>query len=1368
VLTSFVIDEQLLISILDFWSSRFQAMVTTDDCECVSRLLRNTISMLCENSLKYGKGLKIEGILAITVDLETIFIVHVNETLERGDENVAVVGKDRSPVRSADSHIYRPPAAKKLALMPPPSKRSIELAVPEVSSHSVLAWPLKSSVIADCNTLTFPAAQKPTHTVQRQIVFRGRRVPLVARGSRVPGPRFPISRPRLIVPDSHRIQRMPRMSHGAKTTARVLFNPCPVSCLPVAPGLTGVLQKLPVQSARNLSLSNSSQKSKVIAGATISAQENCKLVASHQTAASSNVMCTDRVTMKQRLAVLLQAKEQKSSDNTKCERSPTHCRSGMQVLAVEPRPRFQQPADHPHNQMVLIQQSAGKQQPSDCTVPQMLAEQRLGSLGQLCSAAGQVMTAEQGLRGQQPLAQCASELLQIQLCSREQQPINPAADQLAARPLQTGQPVMCTTFCTRASRPSAVIAGHTPAVQLSPRQQQPRNQKVQDMTAVSLTSGSQQPVNKQLVRTPSVEKSTSEQRLMKEVASEKPDYKQLHSQQVVIKKCVRQVSNAELIVGKQVPAGVCTTQTAVVMQSSHDTIDQPYGRKVTTLQSVNQSTEVQPTASINEPQSGQPMMVVMTRAPGQPRSVNVASLKTAAKSLPQIDNQSPHVAMRLPLGSVKHMASQQQGIYKQIPLDIPSLDNPLSPSFIRPQKTPPMRSAEFSPSSLHCPVGLRPAAPVMSVHCGQRSAGSVQQTSSVAHACMPVQLPHVSVFSRPANASYETFLPSLLHEQHISSDSHTGIGQSSCVSACNPCQFTQGISQPAGFTPSHSMFSGQLKGPYQLSQSSSLPNTSVSMSPHSSVTPAVACSSVSVKSAGSVAAPSCQQFKSRVAFSGNQNQNLTGQPRHLSKVSESQQKLMMKTMKQIISKPQDRSRQVLELQAPRQQVQQEQVPMQNLLCAAQLPLQQIDMKSRPIQQQHPQQWELGRGQSQIHAKILPLQVGKSGSSAHQPPLAVEQQSPRSTAYLSKMTDILPQQCLLQATELPRTDLISDKLTGSEDQYNEWCQQFVNKQVQKVRESQVVGQEHNKTRQTERNHVIMTKLNKQRLLHDKHNAFHSSVVSHHQEAVSSISQMSTLSGNTCSTTVSASTRDCTFSICDTGALPRVNPERLNCVLSYPSPSPHERDALVNPSAKETGTEARSTSSSDKTGDVHVYRPYSRVTEPSKPAAETRPHVRESLNVLTEEPQNLLTCLQDKDSSVTADATPVSPFTAGGSQLPDNLPGVENNRRPALPQLTDGQPFVLPEELQQLEQQPLNDLGKRTVESHTDEVCHQQTVDQVQQLLSSEFHGDEFDDLNLSCSANVDDECRSSDSEATILSTWCTDGEPLISWPCPSVN
>jgi hypothetical protein len=119
--------------------------------------------------------------------------------------------------------------------------------------------------------------------------------------------------------------------------------------------------------------------------------------------------------------------------------------------------------------------------------------------------------------------------------------------------------------------------------------------------------------------------------------------------------------------------------------------------------------------------------------------------------------------------------------------------------------------------------------------------------------------------------------------------------------------------------------------------------------------------------------------------------------------------------------------------------------------------------------------------------------------------------------------------------------------------------------------------------------------------------------------------------------------------------------------------------------------------------------------------------------------------------------VSQFTAGEGPLPCNLPNVGADCRPIPPQLADGQLFVLPEELEQLKQQPLNDLGKQTVESHTDEVNHQQTVDQVQQLLSSEFRGDEFDDLNLSCSANVDDECHSSDSEATILSTWQTSGK-----------
>ena len=56
-------------------------MVTVDDCERVSKLLGSTISMLCQNAVKFGQELRIEGLLGVTVDREMIFLIRVNEEL---------------------------------------------------------------------------------------------------------------------------------------------------------------------------------------------------------------------------------------------------------------------------------------------------------------------------------------------------------------------------------------------------------------------------------------------------------------------------------------------------------------------------------------------------------------------------------------------------------------------------------------------------------------------------------------------------------------------------------------------------------------------------------------------------------------------------------------------------------------------------------------------------------------------------------------------------------------------------------------------------------------------------------------------------------------------------------------------------------------------------------------------------------------------------------------------------------------------------------------------------------------------------------------------------------------------------------------
>jgi hypothetical protein len=275
-----------------------------------------------------------------------------------------------------------------------------------------------------------------------------------------------------------------------------------------------------------------------------------------------------------------------------------------------------------------------------------------------------------------------------------------------------------------------------------------------------------------------------------------------------------------------------------------------------------------------------------------------------------------------------------------------------------------------------------------------------------------------------------------------------------------------------------------------------------------------------------------------------------------------------------------------------------------------------------------------------------------------------------------------------------------KILVIKNQYSEWCRQFVHEQVQKLRELQVPGQEHNKTCQTGRNQADMPKADKvsESLSQDKHNDFPSSAVSHHQQAVCSMSQMSLACDVACPTAVSASTRDCSLSTVDTEELPDVSQELLNSVLSHSSSVLYKHDTPVKLASKTTGIKAKSVASSDNNGDVPAYPPYSQVNVLSKPA-DTHPDVRESQIVLSGESQKLQTSSQIKDSVRTsllaAGTHRVSQFTAGEGPLPCNLPNVGADCRPIPPQLADGQLFVLPEELEQLKQQPLNDLGKQTV-------------------------------------------------------------------------
>lgn len=52
------------------------------DQERVKALLSQTVMLLCKNGLHFEKELRIQGLLGITVDYDSVFIVHINESLE--------------------------------------------------------------------------------------------------------------------------------------------------------------------------------------------------------------------------------------------------------------------------------------------------------------------------------------------------------------------------------------------------------------------------------------------------------------------------------------------------------------------------------------------------------------------------------------------------------------------------------------------------------------------------------------------------------------------------------------------------------------------------------------------------------------------------------------------------------------------------------------------------------------------------------------------------------------------------------------------------------------------------------------------------------------------------------------------------------------------------------------------------------------------------------------------------------------------------------------------------------------------------------------------------------------------------------------
>lgn len=64
------------------------------DQERVKTLLTDTVTLLCKNGLHFRKGLKVQGLLGITLDDDDVFIVHINEMLTEPTDAIEVISDE--------------------------------------------------------------------------------------------------------------------------------------------------------------------------------------------------------------------------------------------------------------------------------------------------------------------------------------------------------------------------------------------------------------------------------------------------------------------------------------------------------------------------------------------------------------------------------------------------------------------------------------------------------------------------------------------------------------------------------------------------------------------------------------------------------------------------------------------------------------------------------------------------------------------------------------------------------------------------------------------------------------------------------------------------------------------------------------------------------------------------------------------------------------------------------------------------------------------------------------------------------------------------------------------------------------------------
>ena len=62
---------------------------TMSEQERLKKLVHDTVSMLCRNSVAYERALRIEGLIGITVDDNDVFLIHINDTIGESRDAVS-------------------------------------------------------------------------------------------------------------------------------------------------------------------------------------------------------------------------------------------------------------------------------------------------------------------------------------------------------------------------------------------------------------------------------------------------------------------------------------------------------------------------------------------------------------------------------------------------------------------------------------------------------------------------------------------------------------------------------------------------------------------------------------------------------------------------------------------------------------------------------------------------------------------------------------------------------------------------------------------------------------------------------------------------------------------------------------------------------------------------------------------------------------------------------------------------------------------------------------------------------------------------------------------------------------------------------